>query len=430
MKLHRPLLARWERARLPDAKRMFEGALGFAFAGARKAIIATHTPSLQNMLLASFVVIVLLILDGAAAGGGAFTGSRPGLPANAPAIIAWALLIAATAAVVNDSRNRLRVLIYISVIGLVVSLAFVVLSAPDLALTQISVEVVTILLLLLALNLLPKAPPVLSSAPRKWRDGALAVTGGMLIGGLSWAMMTREPGPSIAAYHLANSKPGGGGTNVVNVILVDFRAFDTFGEIIVLGIAGLGIFALLDTAAVGAAGARLRAWREDTAHSPERHPMMLVAASRIVLPLTLAVGIYLFLRGHNQPGGGFIAALVVAIAFLVQYLAAGYDWSDARKRFGEHSLIAWGVLVALATGLGAVALGAPFLTSWFDYFSLPLIGTFELASAMIFDTGVFLTVVGAVMLALAQLSHVGQRAARAHAAAEAEAEAKAGEDRA
>jgi multicomponent K+:H+ antiporter subunit A len=430
MWLHRPLLARWERARLPDAKRMFEGALGFAFAGARKAIIATHTPSLQNMLLASFVVIVLLILDGAAAGGGAFTGSRPGLPANAPAIIAWALLIAATAAVVNDSRNRLRVLIYISVIGLVVSLAFVVLSAPDLALTQISVEVVTILLLLLALNLLPKAPPVLSSAPRKWRDGALAVTGGMLIGGLSWAMMTREPGPSIAAYHLANSKPGGGGTNVVNVILVDFRAFDTFGEIIVLGIAGLGIFALLDTAAVGAAGARLRAWREDTAHSPERHPMMLVAASRIVLPLTLAVGIYLFLRGHNQPGGGFIAALVVAIAFLVQYLAAGYDWSDARKRFGEHSLIAWGVLVALATGLGAVALGAPFLTSWFDYFSLPLIGKFELASAMIFDTGVFLTVVGAVMLALAQLSHVGQRAARAHAAAEAEAEAKAGEDRA
>ncbi len=423
MWLHRPLLARWERARLPDAKVMFEGALGFAFAGARKAIIATHTPSLQTMLLASFTVIVLLILDGAAAGGGAFTGTRPGLPANAPAVIAWALLIAATAAVVNDSRNRLRVLIYISVIGLVVSLAFAVLSAPDLALTQISVEVVTILLLLLALNLLPKAPPLLSSAPRKWRDGALAVTGGALIGGLSWAMLTREPGPSIAAYHLANSKPGGGGTNVVNVILVDFRAFDTFGEIIVLGIAGLGIFALLDTAAVGAAGARLRAWREDMVHSPERHPMMLVAASRIVLPLTLAVGIYLFLRGHNQPGGGFIAALVVAIAFLVQYLAAGYDWSDARKRFGEHSLIAWGVLVALATGLGAVALGAPFLTSWFDYFSLPLIGKFELASAMIFDTGVFLTVVGAVMLALAQLSHVSQRAARAHAEAEPREEA-------
>ena len=317
---------------------------------------------------------------------------------------------------VNDSRNRFRVLIYISVIGLVISLAFVRFSAPDLALTQISVEVVTILLLLLALNLLPKSPPLLSSAPRKWRDGALAVLGGVLIGGLAWAMLTRDPGTSIAAYHLANAKPGGGGTNVVNVILVDFRAFDTLGEIIVLGIAGLGIFALLETTAVGAAGARLRAWREDMPHSPERHPMMLVMASRIVLPLTLTVGIYLFLRGHNQPGGGFIAALVMAIAFLVQYLAAGYDWSDARRRFGEHRLIAWGVLTAMATGLGSLAFGANFLTSAFGYFTLPLIGTFELATAMLFDAGVFLTVFGAVMLALAQLSHIAQRAARAHAA--------------
>ncbi|TAD80839.1 MAG: DUF4040 domain-containing protein, partial [Sphingomonadales bacterium] len=413
---HKALLALWERTPLPDAKRLFEATIAFADSWVRKAIVATHTPSLQNMLFASFAVIVLLVIEGAMTGGGALTGARSGLGAPLPAIIAWVLLIAATAAVVNDSQSRLRVLIYVSVIGLVVSLAFVQFSAPDLALTQISVEVVTILLLLLALNLLPKNPPSLSTAPRKWRDGALAITGGVLVGGLAWAMLTRDPGPSIAAYHLANAKSGGGGTNVVNVILVDFRAFDTLGEIIVLGIAGLGIFALLDTAAVGAAGARLRAWREDMPHSPERHPMMLVAASRIILPLTLTVGIYLFLRGHNQPGGGFIAALVVAIAFLVQYLAAGFDWSDARKRFGEHQLIAWGVLVAMATGLGAMLLNAPFLTSWFDYFSLPLIGKFELASAMAFDAGVFLTVFGAVMLALAQLSHIAQRAAHAHAA--------------
>jgi multicomponent K+:H+ antiporter subunit A len=243
----------------------------------------------------------------------------------------------------------------------------------------------------------------------------------MLVGGLAWAMLTRESVPSIAAYHIANAKPGGGGTNIVNVILVDFRAFDTLGEIIVLGIAGLAIFALLDTAALGAAGARLRGWREDTPHSPERHPMMLLAASRIILPLALTVGIYIFLRGHNQPGGGFIAALVVAIAFLVQYLAAGFDWSDARRRFGEHQLIGWGMLTAMATGLGAVMLGAHFLTSWFDYFALPLIGKFELASAMLFDLGVFLTVFGAVMLTLEQLSHVAQRAARAASAREDEA---------
>ena len=412
---HAGLLAAWERAAHLDAKAMFDAALGFADRWVRKAMVALHTPSLQRMLLASFAVVVVLVIEGALRGGGVLTGTRPGIPASPAGIIAWALLIAATLAVVKDARQRLRVLIYLSVIGLMVSLAFVRFSAPDLALTQIAVEVVTVLLLLLALNLLPKRPPPLSSAPRRWRDGALAVTGGALVGGLAWAMLTRDPGASISAFHLANAKPGGGGTNVVNVILVDFRAFDTLGEIIVLGIAGLGIFALLDSAARGSAGARLARWQEDIPHSPERHPMMLVVASRIALPLTLTMGIHLFLRGHNQPGGGFIAALVVAIAFLLQYLAAGFDWSDRRRRFGEHQMIAWGVLLAMATGLGAVAFGTPFLTSWFDYFSLPLIGKFELASAMLFDAGVFLTVLGAVMLALAQLSHIAQRAARAHA---------------
>ncbi|MFM7349584.1 MAG: monovalent cation/H+ antiporter subunit A [Erythrobacter sp.] len=409
---HGRLLAIWERTPLPDAKLMFDRVMRLADTWVRKAIVATQTPRLQTMLFASFAVTLLLVIDGAMAGG-VLTGTRAGLAANTPGVAAWVLLIAATAAVVNDSANRFRVLIYVSVIGLVVCLAFVQFSAPDLALTQISVEVVTVLLLLLALNLLPKNPPTISSAPRKWADAGLAITGGVLVGGIAWAMLTREPVPSIAAYHLANAKPGGGGTNVVNVILVDFRGFDTFGEIIVLGIAGLGIYALLDTAAIGAAGARLRAWRPATPLSPERHPMMLVAASRIILPLTLMVGIFLFLRGHNQPGGGFIAALVVAIAFLVQYLAAGFDWSDARKPFGEHALIGWGVLTAWATGVGAMLLGADFLTSWFDYFKLPLIGKFELASAMLFDTGVFLTVLGAVMLALQELSHVAQRAARA-----------------
>jgi multicomponent K+:H+ antiporter subunit A len=413
---HGVLLRGWEARSHRDAKQMFEAALGHADRVVRKAMVAVHTPSLQRMLLVTFAVVVALVIEGALSGGGVLTGTRPGIPAPAPAILAWGLLIAATAAVVHDARQRLRVLIYISVIGLVVSLAFVRLSAPDLALTQISVEVVTILLLLLALNLLPKSPPALSPRSRRWRDAVLAGAGGVLMGGLSWAMLTRAPGPSISAFHLANAKPGGGGTNVVNVILVDFRAYDTLGEIIVLGIAGLAIFALLESAARGSAGARLARWQEDMPHSPERHPMMLLVASRLALPLTLTVAIYLFLRGHNQPGGGFIAALVVAIALLLQYLAAGYDWTDRRRRFGEHQMIAAGVLVAMATGIGAMVLGAPFLKSWFDYVALPLVGTFELTSAMLFDAGVFLTVLGAVLLALSQLSDIARRAARAHAA--------------
>ncbi|GAA3804865.1 monovalent cation/H+ antiporter subunit A [Qipengyuania pelagi] len=409
-----PILRRYEAVRHLDAKALFERALLMANRGARRVTMAIHAPSLQRMLLLVVAVLVLFAIEAVGAGG-SFTGPREGIPASPVAILAWALLIAATCAVLHAQRQRFRALIYISVIGLVISLAFVHFSAPDLALTQISVEVVTILLLLLALNLLPKTPPVLSSAKRRVRDGVIATLGGTAIGAAAWAMLTREPNDPISQFHLANSYSGGGGTNVVNVTLVDFRAFDTLGEIIVLGIAGLAIYALLSTTSRGHAADRLRTWQEDMPHSPESHPVMFVMATRILLPLTLTAGIFIFLRGHNLPGGGFIAALVVAIAFMLQYLASGYDWTTARRRFSEHTLIAFGVLVAMATGLGALLFGASFLASAFDYFTLPLVGEFELATAMLFDVGVFAVVLGAIMLALAQLSHIAKRAARAHA---------------
>lgn len=415
---HAKLLSRYDRARHLDAKALFERMMSAVDGRLRKLIVATHNPSLQRMLFVSFATVVFLIAEGAVVGGGSLTGGRNGIPASAVAILAWVLLVSATGAVLVQQRRRFRSLIYISVIGLVIALLFVHLSAPDLALTQISVEVVTILLLLLALNLLPKAPPLLSSKLLRARDATLAIIAGLGVGGAAWAMLTRDPNAPISSYHLANSYSGGGGTNVVNVTLVDFRAFDTLGEIVVLGIAGLAIYALLDTTARGAAGARLRSWQEDMPHSPERHPVMFVMATRLLIPLTLAAGIYFFLRGHNQPGGGFIAALVVAIAFLLQYLASGFDWTDERRRIGEHFLIAFGVLVAMATGLGSLVFGANFLSSAFDYFTLPLVGEFELATALLFDVGVFAVVLGAVMLALAQLSHIAQRAARAHAASQ------------
>jgi len=310
---------------------------------------------------------------------------------------------------VTRHHDRFQSLIFTSVIGLILAAAFVYLSAPDLALTQITVEVVTILLLLLALNLLPKETAKESGAGRRLRDGVLAVAGGGGLGAATWAVLTRQAS-SISDYHWANAYSGGGGTNVVNIILVDFRGFDTFGEIIVLGIAALGIFALLESADRGAAGHRLAAWRPDQLRSPERHPIMLVVVTRILLPLALAAAVYIFLRGHNQPGGGFVAGLVVSIALLMQYLASGWLWAHRRMRFDPHVLIGAGVLIAGGTGLGALAFGVPFLTSAYDYFHLPLIGEFELATAIAFDLGVASTVIGGVMLALAQLSHVGQRA--------------------
>jgi multicomponent K+:H+ antiporter subunit A len=140
----------------------------------------------------------------------------------------------------------------------------------------------------------------------------------------------------------------------------------------------------------------------------DRYPIMMVVATRVLLPLGLLVGFYIFLRGHNLPGGGFVAGLVVSIAFLLQYIASGYGWSAARKQINYHSIIGAGVLIATATGIGSWFAGRPFLTSNFAYITLPPVEKFEVATAALFDLGVFLCVFGAVMLALATLARLAQ----------------------
>ena len=404
------ILARgWQSLPRIEAKAVFDGLVAAALAGSGRLTSSIHNGSLQRTLAALLVTALALGIAGMVEGGGG-TGPRPRIAASPVAVTAWLALIAASLAVSLTYRHRFIALIFISVIGLIVALGFVHLSAPDLALTQISVEVVTILLLLLALNLLPKSPPRIGTNSRRIRDGLIGTVGGSAVGYAAWLVMTRDPNERISSFHWANSYSGGGGTNVVNVTLVDFRALDTFGEIIVLGIAALAIFALLDTAARGSSGRRLLAWIPDLVRSPERHPMMFVIGTRLLLPFAIVVGIYLFLRGHNMPGGGFIAGLVFSIAILMQFMASGFEWAERRRPIDRHGLIAWGVLVASATGLGAGLFGLPFFTTGFDYYELPLIGEFELATAMLFDLGVALAVVGAVMLALAELSHVAQRA--------------------
>ncbi len=406
---HGGLQRAWDSAPLVDAKRLFDRGIAQLVDLARLVSDSIHNGSLQRQLSLLFLLAVVLGVE-AIWSGGYEPGTRQTIPAPPVAVVAWLLLLAATAAVALGQRQRFLTLIYISVIGLIVSLAFVYLSAPDLALTQISVEVVTILLLLLALNLLPKIPVRLASNVERLRDVGLGLAGGSAAGFAAWAIMTREPNQPISAFHWANSYSGGGGTNVVNVTLVDFRAFDTFGEITVLGIAALTIFALLQPAARGVSGQRLRQWVADLPRSPEWHPMMFAVATRLLLPLAIMVGLYIFLRGHNAPGGGFIAGLVVSIAFLMQYMASGFEWADQRRQIDEHTLIGCGVTIAALTGVGSLLFGAPLFTGAFGYFTLPIVGTFELATAMLFDIGVAMTVIGATMLALAELSNIAQRA--------------------
>ncbi|TCT05072.1 monovalent cation/H+ antiporter subunit A [Aquabacter spiritensis] len=396
------------RARLPrlDAQTLFEIVTGTLVVWCRRGIGALHDGALTRYMGVTVATLV-------AVGGYGFwsathaAGTRPMLPVTAPAVTVFAALVLASGGTLLFHGERLTALILTGVVGVVVALVFLQFSAPDLALTQISVDVVTTILMLLALNLLPKTTPVETSRAVRWRDGVVAGLAGLGAAGLAYAVMTRS-GASISDFYLAQSKPGGGGTNVVNVILVDFRGYDTFAEIIVLGIAALAIYALLDPALKGAAVRRIAAMlpREE---SRDAHPLLLVVATRVLLPLSLAVGAYIFLRGHNLPGGGFVAGLVVAIALIMQYIASGYGWAAERMRVDSQSMIGAGVAIAGLTGLAAFVFGRPFLTSTFGYQHWPVVGTFELASAMAFDLGVFLTVVGVMVLSLAQLSRVAQR---------------------
>jgi multicomponent K+:H+ antiporter subunit A len=289
-------------------------------------------------------------------------------------------------------------LIAISVVGLVVSITFARFSAPDLALTQLAVEIVTVILLMLALFFLPQKTSADSAPKRVVRDLSIAAVIGGIVATINYAIITR-PFETISDFFVENSKTGGGGTNVVNVILVDFRGFDTMGEITVLGIAALGIFKLLTRIplAMPSADDKGIPWTKDI------HPPILVMISQSLLPLALLVSAYIFVRGHNMPGGGFIAGLVTSVALIQQYIAHGVKWVTPRIPVNYQSVIAWGVLLAVLTGVGSWAFGKPFLTSWFDYFDIPFIGKTELASALVFDLGVYLTVVGATLLILANL---------------------------
>ncbi|MGR3804656.1 monovalent cation/H+ antiporter subunit A [Marinibacterium profundimaris] len=398
----------WLALKVPYAKAMFDALMARLVGFSTWLTAGMHNGAISRYL-AIFTVATVLLGVIAYMGGGLSAPDRTLLPIPPVVFIGWVLLVAGAIAVVALHRHRFRALVVLGIIGLMISAGFIYLSAPDLALTQISVETVTIMLLLLALHFLPKETPNESGQALRIRDGAIALVAGVGVAALCYAFMLRGV-PTISDYHLANSYIGGGGTNVVNVILVDFRGYDTYGEIIVLGIAGLTIYALMEALLNGPAARRLRNTDYSQDRSRDRHPLMMVIATRVMMPIALMVGIYIFLRGHNQPGGGFVAGLVVSIALLMQYMASGFAWTQERQKIEYHSLIGWGVVIAGLTGAGAWLAGKPFLTSAYGYLEFPPIEEFEWATAIAFDLGVFLTVLGAVMLMLYSLSRIARYA--------------------
>ncbi|MFB9147391.1 monovalent cation/H+ antiporter subunit A [Halomonas alkalicola] len=383
-----------------DAGRIFEAAVLRVIKAA-----LWLTQRLENGSLQRYQALLLLTALAMVAVGltrlDALTGPLGLQPVDGMLVLGAALIVFGAIGSALSHRWRLVSLLMLSVVGLTVSLTFVRFSAPDLALTQLSVEVVSMILFILALFFLPQRPPLLVSSRRILRDLLLAVSLGLVVAMLNYALLTRET-ISIADYFLREAVPGGGGTNVVNVILVDFRGFDTLGEITVLTLAGLATFKLLNRMRLFKPAGNLEGIR----WSRHRHPMILAVVAQILLPLALLVSVYIFLRGHNQPGGGFIAGLITAVALILQYMARGHDWTRERLPISYSVVAVSGLAVAVATGLASWLFGYPFLTSAFGHFHLPLIGEIELASAMLFDVGVYLAVVGATLMILINLGRV------------------------
>ena len=383
-----------------QGKLIFENFLKNLLLTSRKIKQKTETGSLQHYLML-IVAFSIAIVATPLFNQDLTTGTRVLTHAPLLAIILWLLLFSACWMMLWFHHERIKAVLISGAIGLVVTMVFVTLSAPDLALTQITVDVVTTVLLLMSLSLLPQLTAYESSRIRRWRDAALAIGGGLGIGWIVWLILTRDHN-SISWFFVQQSLPLGGGSNIVNVILVDFRGFDTFGEITVLGIAGIGALCLMD--GMRAHGTTIT---QGLSYRFNPSPLMLRMTASWVLPIALVVSLYIFLRGHNYPGGGFIAGLITSLALIIQYIALGQDKAEQMLKAQSGRLyeiwIGLGLVIAGITGIAAWLWGRPFLTSAHIYVESGIFGQFHFASAAAFDLGVYATVVGATMLLISVL---------------------------
>ena len=310
-------------------------------------------------------------------------------PLNLAALIGCALAVAgAAAAAVMPGRVALIATLGASGLGL--AMFFLASRAPDVAITQLMVETLTVIFLALVLRNLPPTPIVGSRKPAAKRFHAVVA---LVIGAVVTAMMlmtVSQPLPGdIARWYLDNSLPGGHGANVVNVILVDFRALDTLGEILVVGLAALAAANLLGSGKPG----------KTASEGSSDFGSVLLRQGILPLSALLAlVSLMLLWRGHNLPGGGFIGGLVAATAAVLLALAFGVNRARAVLRMPPAIILALGLACAAGAGVIGLLQGQPFLTGgWVFPGGLPL------GTPLLFDVGVFLTVVGAVLHMLFRL---------------------------
>ncbi len=288
------------------------------------------------------------------------------------------MMLAATVMAVR-AKSGMTALLALGGVGYGIALLYALFGAPDLSLTQVLVETLTLVMFAFVMR---KLPPIreLSGSKRRWVDGMVAVAAGLAV---TIGLLAANAVPAedrISETMSATSYTEANGKNVVNVILVDFRALDTLGEITVLAIAALGVAALL--------------YGQPSERPGKVEVSALYRASvRWLSPLLVGLSILLLVRGHNEPGGGFIGGLVIAAAAVLRQL--GESGPLASPKFPTRPLVALGLAVSAISALPAVVLGRTFMQGvWFGEIYLPLVGVTKLGTPFIFDIGVYLVVFG------------------------------------
>lgn len=415
-----------------DGRRTFDVAIVKVIRASDRLKRMVYSRRLQVQL-----VVIVCIAFGAAwlalSGSFTFWGEKPLSPVDPVFALLWfAGSACAIGAAMQAKYHRLAALMMVGGTGLVTCLTFAWFSAPDLALTQIAVEVVTLVLMLLGLRWLPRRVDILGDPSRRTlrararraRDFVIALVVGIGLASVTYAVLTRPRVFGLAGFFVERSLPQGGGHNVVNVILVDFRGFDTFGEITVLAIVALTVYALLRRFRPAAESIDLtRAQREDAERNvqslpdpseplPQGYMKIPAVLVRLLMPMAALVSLFFLLRGHNAPGGGFVGGLVMATAVIAQYMIGGTLWVESRSRIHPQYWIATGLLAAAIAGAGAWFASRTFLTALSGHFTLPIIGEIHVSTAQVFDLGVYMLVIGATVLMLVAIAHQSLRVHR------------------
>lgn len=390
-------------------QRGFDGVL----VGARRV-----TGVVQNGSLPAYLAVVWLVVVAAAVGAvaaGARVGDVGTVVADDTLQLAVVAITTVMAVGVATVRRRFSSVLLLGGVGYGMAVLFMLFGAPDLALTQVLVETLTLVVFLLVLRQLPQgysAPP--EWAPRAVRLG-IAVAVGLGVAGLAAVAGTTRNDAPVAEEQIRLSEPEAGGRNVVNVILVDFRGIDTLGEITVLAVAAAGVANLV------------RAARRDAPDHDDADPLdapldpataaaaddptavgdrsvVFDVVGRVLFPILLLVSVYVTLRGHNAPGGGFAGGLVAGSAFLMRFLAAGSPRLARARPLPTSGLVGSGLLLAVGTGIAALVAGGDLLESAIWKADVPLLGELKLVTSTFFDLGVYLLVLGVV---LSVLTHLG-----------------------